>query len=332
VLRRGKSTAFTLVELLIVLSILASLVMLLLPAIQVARESSRLLACKNNLRQVGIALVSFEANQKEYPTGSRNQLVWPSGVSTMGTSWWVAILPYLEEAELAARFDDTAPYAGSIRMNPQNDRLIDHVIISVMFCPSSPLPKFHPTDSLKVGMPSYVGISGAANDGNFSEMRVSEIKHFQGYGEMSTGGMLMVNSAIRHNQITDGASHTIMVGETSEYCFNKNGHPMHVDGGMIIGWIAGTHAIGSPPNMASPRPAYNISTIRYPIGTRNYDLPGIDTNHGANNPLLSAHSNGAVCLLADGSVQFLAESTDILTLKSLATRDDQGAGAQDSAN
>ena len=62
--------------------------------------------------------------------------------------------------------------------------------------------------------------------------------------------------------------------------------------------------------------------MRYAPNVREYELPGIEDNRGANNPLTSAHSGGVNVLLADGAVQFLAEEIDIVGLKKLSTRDD----------
>ncbi len=243
---------------------------------------------------------------------------------TLGTSWWVEILPQLEETSLAARLDTRGPFAGWVVLHPQNGQLVDGVAIGPMFCPSSPLPPLYLVGGFRVGMPSYVGISGAMHDDQFVERRVNSCCSPKMDGEISGGGMLIPNSSIRRRDVTDGSSHTLLVGEASDYCFAKNGSPSRVDAGVPDGWLAGTLALGTPPNYDPTRTpaAYNITTVRYPINTRDYELPGIYVDRGANNPLLSAHPSGAVALLADGSVQFLGDNTDVLTLKRLATRDD----------
>lgn len=71
------------------------------------------------------------------------------------------------------------------------------------------------------------------------------------------------------------------------------------------------------------RREFNLTTIRYAPNTRTYELPGIADNHGANNPLMSAHKGGVQCLLLDGHVAFISENINLLTLKRLATRDDR---------
>ncbi|WP_228030326.1 H-X9-DG-CTERM domain-containing protein [Gimesia benthica] len=67
---------------------------------------------------------------------------------------------------------------------------------------------------------------------------------------------------------------------------------------------------------------FNLTTVRYPIGTKDGGLPGIHTDGGPNNPLISAHSGGTQCLLTDGSVRFLSENMNLETLKNLCTRND----------
>ena len=66
---------------------------------------------------------------------------------------------------------------------------------------------------------------------------------------------------------------------------------------------------------------FHLTSIRYPIGTRTTTLAGIGENFGPNNPLISAHTGGVQVTVADGSVRFLTNSTDLPLLKRLATRD-----------
>jgi prepilin-type processing-associated H-X9-DG protein len=315
--RPGARTAFTLVELLSVIGIMGTLLGLLMPAIQQAREASRRSACQSNMHQIGLAIENFEGRRFRYPIGARSNAIWPSGLQSFGVSWWADILGDLDESSLAARLDVIGPNAGWVALHPQNGRLVDGIVISTMFCPSSPFPPLYPVTGFRVCNASYVGISGAGSGDGFAQPkdRVRACCGGAKSGERSSGGMLLVNSYIRRKDVTDGTSHTLLVGETSDYCFHQqSANPMRVDGGFPDGWIMGTFSSSSY--------AYNTTTVQYPIGTRNYDLPGIEDDHGPNNPLLSAHPGGVVTLFADGSVQFLSQETDILALKAFATRDD----------
>jgi prepilin-type processing-associated H-X9-DG protein len=308
----------------VVLAIIGVLVALLLPSIQAAREASRRAACQNNLHQIGIALEHFEGVHRRYPIGARRQLVVPSMVTTIGTSWWAELLPQLEELTIASRLDVRGPNTGWVVLHPHNGLLIDGVVIRAMFCPSSPLPQLDRVGSFRVGMPSYVGVSGAMNDDEFFEERVNDCCSPAMGGKISAGGLLIPNAAVKRRKVTDGATHTIIVGEQSSYAYTETGSPSRVDGGFPNGWLAGTVALGTPPNYDPTRtPAsWNITTVHYPLNTREYELPGIHEARGANNPLISAHPGGVNILFLDGSARFLANEVQVSVLKRLATRDE----------
>jgi prepilin-type processing-associated H-X9-DG protein len=238
----------------------------------------------------------------------------------------VELLPQLEETAIASRFDIRGPHAGWAVLHPHNGQLVNDVVIGVMFCPSSPLPRLDRVGSFRVGMPSYVGISGAMSDDEFPEKRVNKCCTPVMGGEISAGGMLVPNEAIKRHSVVDGTSHTLIVGEASDYCLAASGTPFRVDAGFPNGWLTGTVALSTPPayDPTLTPAAYNITTVRYPLNTRDYELPGIDDDHGANNPLIAAHPGGVDTLFADGSVSFLADGTQTLVLKRLATRDEGG--------
>ena len=313
-------TGFTLVELLVVIAIIGVLVALLLPAIQAAREAARRTTCQNNLKQIGLALALHEDTQKKYPMGARAQRV-------IGISWWIEILPFVDEQALFSKYDRYGRHSGSSTFHRKNGALVDSLVIESMICPSSPLPRLNPNNGRMIMMPSYVGIAGASSHDGFPERRVNACCGSSRNGEISSGGMLVPNRQIRRKQIVDGASKTIIVGEASDYALEKSQYRRRIDGGIPAGWISGTAANGTPPNYAvsasNPQPCYNLTSIRYPPNTREYELPGIDGDHGANNPLLSAHLGGINVVLVDGSVQFVEDDIDLLVLKRMATRDNR---------
>src|ERR1700679_1710963 len=91
---KPKRPGFTLIELLVVIAIIAVLIALLLPAVQQARESARRTQCKNNLKQLGLALAHYHDSTQKFPCGA-------SGASGgWGHSFWVPILPYIDQAAL----------------------------------------------------------------------------------------------------------------------------------------------------------------------------------------------------------------------------------------
>jgi prepilin-type N-terminal cleavage/methylation domain-containing protein len=316
---RPPRRAFTLVELLVVIAIISVLVALLLPAIQSAREAARRGSCQNNLKQVGIALLNFEGTHRSLPIGARN------GPVGMGTSWWLGIAPFLEQGAVARKFDTKVANNGFLPASPANAALVDGLVLPSLHCSSSPIEPLQASNGYRTMMPSYVGIAGASAQDGYSEGRVSACcTGDPNPGEISAGGVLITNSSVALRKIRDGVSNTMAVGESSDVVVDATGGQRRIDGGYSMGWVTGTLASGTPPkyNTGFAPASFNITTVRYPIGTRQFELPGIHESHGPNNPLLSAHTGGALVLFLDGSAKHLPNETDLTILKRFATRDD----------
>ena len=321
-MRFQKRVGFTLVELLVVIAIIGILVALLLPAIQAAREAARRSQCSNNLKQLGLALQNYHDTYKSFPLGVRNQAGW-------GPTWWIGVLPYVEAAMIFEQFDFAGAHGGWIGSGTAagnwNRDLVANAMIPVMFCPSSPLPQLQGHKAID---PSYVGVSGATSGNGFTESRLGTCCNCcdgakNNTGQFSGGGMLLANSRVRISDVTDGTSTTITVGEASDFLLNgttkmigsaSNGHS------FVMGTDDGNTTTGAR--------KFNLTTVRYPIGFKDYSQPGIDANHGPNNPLISAHPGGAQVVLVDGSVRFLSDTTDMFIVRILCTRDDGQAVGQ----
>ncbi len=120
--------AFTLVELLVVIAIIGTLVALLLPAVQAAREAARSNTCRNNLKQLSLALINYDSSQQEFP-GLVNEI--PNKGSTKGTngsytvgrrvSWVVMAFPYIENGALWDRWTTRWPNSTSAAIDSGND-------------------------------------------------------------------------------------------------------------------------------------------------------------------------------------------------------------------
>jgi prepilin-type N-terminal cleavage/methylation domain-containing protein/prepilin-type processing-associated H-X9-DG protein len=316
---------FTLVELLVVIAIIGILVALLLPAVQAAREAGRRMSCQNNLKQLGLALHNYHDTNKKLPYGGRGQGGW-------GVSWYVGTLPFVEQTALFNKFDHTSANNGWSQTNANNAALANNLIISYMLCPSSDLDALWDAGSCQQVMPHYAGIAGALSGSGFTESRVATgtnccNANVQG-GSVSSGGLLPPAKTLGLATATDGTSNVMIVGEISSWGRKTDGTRQRIDSGYPHGWMMGIeYNAGTVPGetiTSNYSRTFNLTTVNYPIGTKLWGPPGIGENQGVNNPLQSNHPGGCNIALADGSVRFVSNTMDMLTLRRLATRDDGG--------
>lgn len=320
---RHRVRGFTLIELLVVIAIIAILIALLLPAVQQAREAARRTQCKNNLKQIGLAMHNYHDVSLSFPIGSntgQNQ--------SFGVSYWAGLMPYFDQANMYSQlsFDGLHPGWTARNTGILNGRAANGLPFSMMLCPSSPLPTMRNTGGGNVTcMPQYVGINGATDDtatpSQFTQTPPQRgccncCGSVTGGGITSRGGLLVVNQAIKIRDITDGTSNTIMVGEQSNFVKNADGTGQNRINGHH-GWLMGTHRWGF-----TNRRAFNLTTVRYPPNSVTLGIAGVGNNDGPNNGLFSAHTGGVQVLQGDGSVRFLSENVDMLTLRFLCSRGD----------
>ncbi len=228
---------FTLVELLVVIAIIGILVGLLLPAVQSAREAARRAQCANQLKQIGLAILSHESAKRQFPPGGITYGAWglsnPSLIpfpctsgDCNGTNWAIEILPYLEEQALFDLYDhDEENFsAGDPNGNRQINQKVRDQNLALMKCPSD---TFALEYSRKPAVGSYKGMSGVISRratgsgwlnwtnpaGPNSNPTVKVMKEsYNRRGLFHTMGQPgMKPNEMRH--VTDGASKTLMVGE-----------------------------------------------------------------------------------------------------------------------
>ncbi len=301
---------------------------MLLPAVQGARESARRMQCSNNLKQQGLALHNFHGSNGRFPPGASNNLP-PFGAATVGTwgaSWMIYIMPGLELNAIASKWTFTLAW------NHANIRsLIGDTAGSPQFpvyrCPSSSLSRqtsIGPPYSMVV---DYVGVAGTVDD--FGGNGSSGATITTGYGHIGKNGILGYNTRNTFASITDGSSNTLMVGEVGETLYDATGAPVDYRPSIHNGFAMGCHGSGDNtetlPNNSSSR-VYNTTTVRYSINRlEGWDSSYADGNcqNASNNAVLrSAHPGGVNGLLADGSVQFIAETLDNAILGRMAARND----------
>lgn len=330
VITNRRPAAFTLVELLVVIAIIGILIALLLPAVQSAREAARRMQCTNNLKQMGLALHNYHDAFRSFPIGSRSGTI--SSYNTYGTNWRTGLLPFLEQKPLydSLNFEtgsfsgwNTQPFSGG-------NQVLEKLAIPVYKCPSSTIDPFvnEPTSINDRGslMHDYVGIAGAYPDPGGRGSSVCR-RSMRGY--VCNTGLLLAHEvrAIRH--ATDGTSYTMVVAEQSGLVGAKP-----IRSNYAGGW-AGARDDATGYNL-KPRRANQIpddgsqnwyhcglTVVRWAINWRETASSSSSATYETNTILNSFHPGIINILLADGSVQAVAENIEMETLRRLASANDK---------
>lgn len=318
-----KRRAFTLIELLVVIAIIAILIALLLPAVQQAREAARRTQCKNNLKQIGLALHNYHDVYLQFPCPFGITALNAGGGERWGHSQWVALLPYMEQGNIYAQWNFNAADEGWTG----NQTLAQNAVLPILKCPSSPLDGKGPY--MPVQLSHYFGISGAVPQGQFVDWTgvndqgtnnpaVGELP----WGYTSNRGV-MVFGGKNMSKILDGTSNTIVEGEISNYVFDATGN-VKDDRRPSRRW---SWAMGGLTGWRNWAPQVSNVCIRYApnskvLGANGLVWGGWDDASGSNCPLNSAHTGGVQVALGDGSVRFISDNIDMGTLTLLAVRDD----------
>jgi prepilin-type N-terminal cleavage/methylation domain-containing protein/prepilin-type processing-associated H-X9-DG protein len=337
-----KRTAFTLVELLVVIAIIAVLIGLLLPAVQKVREAANRLSCRNNFKQIGLALHNYHDANDGFPPGYT--IGGSDNLELGGYCGFVHLLPYLEQESLLRPWDLTAKW-----YDPPNANLVG-TQLKVFYCPSNrsrgvidfsflvpiagrPLPNPAACD--------YLLCKGA-------NAAMCEITQTPPGGR----GVFDVNTHTRLTDITDGTSQTFAVGEGAggnrKFGFRRYwpdttpatsslwpGQSALIDQSWSAGPAATTalHSLGlmggGPIGITAVRGG-QPDPFDEPMN-RPLQLPGFDYNQGCVNAgtspntydtvsgFRSVHTGGCHFLFCDGSVRFVQETIAPDTYRALST-------------
>ena len=320
--------AFTLVELLVVIAIIGVLIGLLLPAVQAAREAGRRSVCTNNIRQLGLAMHQHHEAKKKFPIGA-----WPDH-----RNWRVDVLPFIEEAGLYAtlNLNPKGPgnaSTGSRRYYADELSLVKPALLALrkdtLQCPSSKfgmtnpehLPASRSAANSQVGqVMDYVGIAGASPD----PAERSGVCTSAQYGEYCKTGMLGVGVPRGISQCTDGTTQTILLAEQSG---QVNGR--EISANAYAGWHGHVNNVFTDDNFDAPSPSAatfsaGITTVRHRPNSYwvSGAASGAENQESLNTVINSFHPGGINVVFADGSVRFLSDQIDFLTLRQLCCRDD----------
>ncbi|MBI3862310.1 MAG: DUF1559 domain-containing protein [Planctomycetia bacterium] len=273
--RRG----FTLIELLVVIAIISVLVALLLPAVQQAREAARRTQCRNNLKQLGLALHNYHSAHNTFPPGYVAGAAYPA--TSNGWGWCAQLLPHLDQTPLYNSINFQAPIENAANL-PWLAKTLPG-----MLCPSDLTGgSFSISDATgTVMIPAAAPASYAATVGDDD----SEADALTG------NGVFYRNSRTRISDIIDGTSTTVLVGERAFAYVNAT-------------WS------GAPNNAvvtAGPLNPWKLATASSPVFVQVHNnwINIMTDSDGGLDDFSSLHAGGVQLLFADGSVRFIASIT-----------------------
>ncbi len=296
---------FTLIELLVVIAIIAILVALLLPAVQQAREAARRTQCKNNMKQIGLALHNYHDQFKLFPSSSMSppgKGVWNyPGTSNFDPniklhSWASLILPAMDGANLYNSINYNVSALDPLNWNAAAQ------VLPVYKCPSFSGSPFSPHKHYvtKVGSTTFALR-------NYVAMGATTVLGLS--SSAASNGVMAPLSRTSFSDIIDGSSSTILLAETK-------------DENSAV-WIDGTSASVAARWFALVPPTYSGNTVA--INYKPYfDYTAIDSSEAGSIKQTwgpsSNHTGGAHHLMGDGSVHFLSQNLSVATYDALVSR------------
>ncbi len=269
---RIRRPGFTLIELLVVIAIIAILIALLLPAVQQAREAARRTQCRNNLKQIGLALHNYHDTHLVFPPGWVDSDPGAETTNRNQLGWLTLILPQIEQTVLYQNIEK----CGAVNANwtTVNDMKTAsaavptpyaRTIINAYNCPSDPMGGIN-TKVSNYGKSNYTGVCGNTYDTNG--------------GASTPTGTFFDNSSRSTRDFRDGLSNTAIIGERST---------RDAKNGTI--WTG----------------CVSDATTYYNVAIMTAGYYGLNGTAGSWN-FSSAHSGGGHYLFADGSVQFISNN------------------------
>ncbi|MFO0790070.1 MAG: DUF1559 domain-containing protein [Pirellulales bacterium] len=322
--------AFTLVELLVVIAIIGILVALLLPAVQAAREAARRTQCVNRLRQIAIACLNHHDTKKCFPsatTTTTQASSTPANPAYTSYSYLIQILHFMENGEVVDRLDLKQFWNSTA--TPNNKKILYDFQVPFLRCPSQTdvevtyvdNPTSNNTSEPSLLRAHYMAVMGAKHTcpnnppaSTYPESsytmasRPNKAPSCGSGGGAASNGVIFPFSKVNLKDVTDGSSHTFMIGEISWLC-----GPQRI-------WAVGSASETVPENFI-----YTAKNILWPLNT----AYRADTDAGQppsgydNNDMSfgSLHPGGTHFAFCDGSVQFVREEVDLKgVLRPMASR------------
>ena len=303
--QKRRRRAFTLVELLAVLAVIAILLSIVLPAVQSARESARRVQCQNNLRQIGLALLNFESVHKAFPASGWTK---PGIGNAAGSylSWRVVCLDFTEQSSISSI------YARSENWWHTSNLAAGVHGVPTFLCPSTPRhPPAHmaiakaPRPALTLAQPlataDYEAVMGIRASINSSR-----------YNAQNRFSVLFRDSRTRFAEIVDGSSNTTMVVESAArpWVYRRGQLRTEIPNDQGIGWIDSESAYTLD--------GASLDGAREGCGLDFGCSAGVNARN--DNEPYGFHIGGVYSLQADGHVTFVSQEVALPILAALCTR------------
>ncbi|HWL09611.1 MAG TPA: DUF1559 domain-containing protein [Planctomicrobium sp.] len=324
---------FTLIELLVVIAIIGILVALLLPAVQQAREAARRTQCKNNMKQIGLALHNYHDVYNLFPAGSRGPTIHSNTGIKNSINWRVSILPYMDQANVFNQLNFSGSFAAgrteadAYTGNP----VLSGLVVNSLRCPSSALPTFPVTYVNKDGETvnfyntgkgmgiHYIAISGAAPSFSWTQTN--------GYVDCGLGwscdtGIMPVNMSFGMSKVTDGLSNTLLIAEQSGLVEGEDLTSNYYGGWHGARRLFDIHNVECQPGQTRDSWQAGVTCVRWLPNSPMIHAPSSSRPYMNNTILNSFHTGGLHVTLGDGSVRFISDNVDFQTFKKLSMKSD----------
>jgi len=342
--RKRLVRGFTLIELLVVIAIIAVLIALLLPAVQQAREAARRTQCKNNLKQMGLALHNYESTHRVFPP-SRIAISTPFYEG----SWTIMCLPYFDQAPMYNQYNFNLSWTDPLNLPVTSTKL------AMFVCPSAPSDRKTPPSTVLLG--GYPWPAVGYGYGDYGSMNSIRPAYYLSNGLPVPAPAVVTNTAAPTpkkgsyewdsgmkkgfatpiSDISDGTSNTILCVE---------------DGGRPTAWYLNKPGTGTPAsNVITTKDGWGWADINGGYSLDGWDSPptfkgaadcvlptGVPSGVPAGNCTLttgsapfainmtndsemySFHTGGAQVLMCDGTVRFVSQNMSASVLGALSTR------------